>query len=272
MQETPINTCRRHSQLRLFVDLDSKKIFMISHKCGVALYEHLLSKTYLNKMDFLQPIPLVHRVGNWYVLIEMDEVSEFVRQHDETEYSKMMITRNPYDRLTSFYANSFWDHALKKNYRKDKLTHYETYSLVYGERYNEVVDQIKTGDFQKGFNIFMDAVFLNPTPGTLKERETNDGYGNIHLIPQSDKYRQEGKAILTDIKFVDIKDGIPQGKHANIVLEFLDIEDMIKQPLNLSSMTKEKHKTAWQYFSPEALEVVNEIYHFDFEDFGYDKH
>tara|TARA_Y100000034_G_C6848173_1_gene384456 strand:+ start:286 stop:942 length:657 start_codon:yes stop_codon:yes gene_type:complete len=201
MHKTPINIERIHSQCRIFVDMDLKKMFMISHKCGIALYEHLLSMTYLQKMNFLQPIPLVHKVGNWWVVIEFDEVDEFIKNFDETEFSKLMITRDPYERLLSFYANSFWDYAHKPTpYIRDKMTHYETYTLVYGDRYDEVVEQIKTGDFQEGFNIFMNAMFLNPTPGALEERASNKGHGNI-IAKTTKSCLQTSSSLISEMEY-----------------------------------------------------------------------
>ena len=273
MQQSPINLERVHSQIRVFVDLDLKRMFMISHKCGVAIYEHLLSMTYFGKMNFLQPITEIQKVGNWLVLIEFDEVDEFLKQYNETEFSKIMITRDPYERMLSFYTNSFWDHATQLHEMKDKIAHYETYQLIYGDRYDEVVEQAKTNDFQKGFNIFMDSTFVNPTPGALEERQSNNGYGNIHFIPQSSKYRRGDKIVLTDIQFIDIRDGIPHGPSTQTILDFLGVEDMmIKRPINISSNTQKNRNKAWQYFSHEALKIVNEMYHYDFTDFGYSKH
>jgi hypothetical protein len=77
---------------------------------------------------------------------------------------------------------------------------------------------------------------------------------------------------LSDIQFVDLKDGIPDGKHKDRVLEFLGIKDVIGRPLNVSSGSKRRAaKPSWEYFSPEALDAVNEFYHFDFVDLGYAK-
>lgn len=265
-----INRLRNDGICRIFVDVDQKKMFMISHKCGLAIYEHLFMRTYRQQDGFIQPITQVHQIGPWHIIIQNEELDSFLEEFDETEFSKLMITRNPYDRLLSFYTNSFWDFVNKLNYAEEKPPHYRAYRQIYGEDYDAVVEQTRTHNFQHNFNTFLDAMFVDPTPGALEHRQTRGGHGNIHLIPQSAKYRRGDKRVLSDIQFVDLRDGIPTGKHKDKVLDFLGVEDIIREPMNVSSGTQRRaKKRSWEYFSPEALKVVNEVYHFDFVDLGY---
>jgi hypothetical protein len=133
-------------------------MFMISHKCGLAIYEHLFSKTYNQQMKFIQPITIVQQIGNWHIIIEHEERDSFLEEFDEKEFSKMMITRNPYDRLLSFYTNSFWDCATKPDYAEKKAPHYNAYLQIYGDDYEAVVEQIQKHGFQHNFNVFLDAM------------------------------------------------------------------------------------------------------------------
>lgn len=243
---------------------------MYSHKCGVATYEHLINQHHSGDKDFLK-VYKIKKIGNWDIIKHFDEIDLFVNQYNQSQFKKVMITRNPYDRIISFFTNSWWDQVLKAEYSTEKVAHYDFYQIIYGNKYEEVLDLRKYGDFQESFDFFLNSYFVNPTIGSIAEKQTNGGFGNVHLIPQSAKYRRENnEVLLTDIKFIDVKDGLPNGHQSNYLLKFLELPKTNDQLFNKSSGTKRRSaKPASEYFSPEVKKVIDEVYANDFSDFGY---
>jgi hypothetical protein len=248
-------------------------MLLINHKCGLRYYEHLFTENFYGEASHISQKE-IWGIEDWHLAVQHEELAKFLEQYDEREFSKMMITRNPYERLVSFYANTFWDHAKKPTYTDPAKAgqNGRGYSVVYrklfGKDYDTALEIMESGRFQQGFDMFLDCVFIHPTPGALKHAIANQGYGDAHLSQQSMIYKVNH---LTDIQFIDLHAGPPKGDQTQEVMDFLELEEMVSKPVNRSSASvRRKVKESQEYYNPDTSPVINEFYRQDFEDFGYE--
>tara|TARA_Y100000034_G_scaffold120740_1_gene164048 strand:+ start:245 stop:1111 length:867 start_codon:yes stop_codon:yes gene_type:complete len=266
-----LNDPRTGNQIRVFINLKQKKMLILHHKCGLSYYEHMLTENFYGDRRHIYPeTPMIE---DWCLVVQHEELTRFLEQYQETDFSKVMVTRNPYERLVSFFANAFWDHAHKPTYTdpakagKNGRGYSSVFRRVYGEDYDAALEIVRSNRFQKGFDMFLDRFFVHPTPGAIDLAAGNQRYGDPHLAQQSMIYRVNH---LTNIQFIDLYDGPPFGEQSQHVMDFLELDEMIDRPVNSSSAsTRRKAKKPESYFNSETFEVVNEFYRSDFEDLGY---
>lgn len=241
-----------------YINLESKKIFVTNHKCGVTYYHHLFSRTYLNRSGYID-VSEHSQLGDWHLVVNPDEMQRFTKEHDEKEFRKLMITRNPYARVVSFFMNTFWDNQTPT--QKELV---ETFSLHYsqqllGAKFDHLVNLRQLGALKEGVEVFFAAVWNSSTPPFCLE---SWGYENNHLCPQS--LACEG---LTDVEFIDIHKTPPTGEKTFYVLnDFLGMKMLPNLPVNASSFsTNPSIKYRPHPLLPRDLTAFNEFYRDDFK-------
>ena len=246
---TFLNRPRKGITCYCFVNLNLKKIFIVNHKCGITYFNQLFRRKYLGETGYIK-FKEEYQFGDWYLAINPEEIQNFARQYDEREFAKMMITRNPYDRVLSFFTNTFWDVGEKRGYMGPWRTMTE-------DRFEELADLKEKGDFKKGVKLFFDVQWINPTKGAKDRNSINYGYGDEHLVPQS-----AACEFLTDVEFIDLNDAPPTGARTKYVMDFLDIEVAGQVPVNRSSNSRRVLEDG--FFDDLDLTAFNEFYRDDF--------
>lgn len=269
-----LNNPRTGNHFRVFIHLEFKKMFLINHKCGLSYYEHLFTDNFYAEPRYIDQKEILEIEG-WWLAVQHEELVRFLKQYDETEFEKIMITRSPYDRLVSFYTNTFWDHADKPTYTeptkagKNGRSYSEAYRWVYGRQYDYALKLVAQRQFNKSFELFLENFFINPTQGAIARSQLNQGYGDEHLAPQSAIYQDKE---ITGIQFIDIDDGPPEGDKEFQILDFLAMDNTIIRPVNRSSASRRRKVVpSVRHFPNYALPTINEFYKDDFE-MGYEMH
>ena len=243
-----VNNPRKAVTCYCFINLELKKIFIVNHKCGISYFNHLFTKKFLGEAKYID-WKNTYQLGNWNLALTREEIQNFTDQHDEREFRKMMITRNPYDRALSFFTNTFWDN----NGQKEMYIH--TWKKMVGDRHSELLGLKEAGKFKEAFNIFLDVQWTNPTEGAKDICSRNNGLGDEHIYPQSLAY----KGLLTAMKFVDIK--YSQSEHVMSFLEFREeLKFVASNPSSNSVRVLEDG-----FFDDLDLTAFNDFYRDDFE-------
>lgn len=235
-----------------YINLDSKKIFITNHKCGVTYYHHLLSQTYLNRDGYID-VSEHFQLGDWHLVVNLDEMQRFTKEHDEKEFRKLMITRNPYARVLSFFMNTFWDGG-------NCAASYRWYwKELAGVKFEHLAELRRLGALKEGVEVFFNCVWNNAAPPFCLE---SWGYENNHLCPQS--LACEG---LTDVEFIDIRKTPPTGEKTFYVLnDFLGMKMLPNLPVNASSFsTNPSVRCQPHLLLPRDLTAFNKFYRDDFK-------
>lgn len=240
-----LNRPRKAITCYCFINLKQHKIIILNHKCGISYFNHLFTKKFLGEAIYID-WKNTYQLGDWHLAVTREEIQNFSDQHDEREFHKMMITRNPYDRSLSFFTNTFWDN----DGRKKMYTH--TWKEMAGDRHPELLRLKEEGEFKETFEMFLDIQWNHPTDGVRHIQTMNNGLGDEHLYPQS----LACKDILTDVEFIDIQD-------CQIAVEFLGFRVELK-PGKKNPSSNSARVLDDGFFDDLDLTVFNEFYRDDF--------
>ena len=247
-----LNKPRTGSQFRAFINLKDKKIFLVNHKCGLSYYETTFVQNHSGIQSHID-IHNCYQLGDWGIATQHSELKQFRKDYTESKFCKVMITRNPYERLLSFFTNTFWDcwkDPVKRGYS-------DLYKAVLGSEYKKLLASAANNDLKKAFNLMIKKFFINPNDAAKLHMQGNEGYGDEHLTPQVKIMRG-----FTDVETIDIKDGPPEGKHSGKIAEFLGME-MRASTANRSSASDITDSRS--LFYPENLAYIANHYRHDFE-------
>jgi Sulfotransferase family len=161
-------------------------------------------------------------------------------QEMETAHS-MAIVRNPYARMVSIYS----------------------YNRFFGE--------------WESFEHFLNDWYRNVTKAYRQRGELEEWHTPCHAIPQFEYTHWNGKQIVhsvikqEELKYLHKEQQDSGSDESSAPTSVTDLPDVVRDALcNMPHTNQRSLKKAWyEYYNQRTLDLVYEIYHKDFEVFGY---
>ena len=261
MEDFVICPCPNNSKEFMgFINLKEKKILLVNYKVGSTTlgtsFNHKIGK----KTGIVDESDRVF--GDWNMVVSTKEMRLFTGSYDETEFSKMIVTRDPYTRNVSFFCKVFWDNELG--------IYIKWFRFVFGDETHQRLRALREqGEFVEAFNLFADSFWgknLYLRSMGYEAGLTMHNRGDMHIMPQTRCF----KGILSGVESVDLSNNMTER-----VQEFTGI-------LEPDGWTRNRwsRSTACQLvkdsgglevvFPPSSVAQFNRFYYHDFVELEYE--